>query len=343
MSIKFKVDLMDEKVNNKSREPGNGEAASKEENKREDNGVRGDEEIEDHCKVAVIEEGDDHEVSSGDESYVTCEETLSGDESKTPKDNEITWEESAGSTASYELGETSNRGCGTGDEKGGEDGTQPKEMPGKSILVVKLQTEKKNEQSAMLEVRPENIGVVARKKSVTLNVREKDEKVNNKSREPGNGEAASKEENKREDNGVRGDEEIEDHCKVAVIEEGDDHEVSSGDESYVTCEETLSGDESKTPKDNEITWEESAGSTASYELGETSNRGCGTGDEKGGEDGTQPKEMPGKSILVVKLQTEKKNEQSAMLEVRPENIGVVARKKSVTLNVREKVRIEQSL
>lgn len=53
--------------------------------------------------------------------------------------------------------------------------------------------------------------------------------------------------------------------------------------------------------------------------------------------------MPGKSILVVKLQTEKKNEQSAMLEVRPENIGVVARKKSVTLNVREKVRIEQSL
>lgn len=46
---------------------------------------------------------------------------------------------------------------------------------------------------------------------------------------------------------------------------------------------------------------------------------------------------------MVKLKTEKKNVQSAILEVRPETIGVVARNKSVTLNVREKVRIEQPL
>lgn len=53
--------------------------------------------------------------------------------------------------------------------------------------------------------------------------------------------------------------------------------------------------------------------------------------------------MPVKGILAVKLKTEKKNVQSDFLEVRPENIGMVTRNKSVTLNVREKVRIEQPL
>lgn len=96
-------------------------------------------------------------------------------------------------------------------------------------------------------------------------------------------------------------------------------------------------------KDNEITGEESAGSTASYELGESSKGECGTGGEKGGEDGIQPKEMSVKGILAVKLKTEKKNVQSDFLEVRPVNIGMVTRNKSVTLNVREKVRIEQPL
>ncbi|XP_052680045.1 uncharacterized protein LOC128160743 [Crassostrea angulata] len=179
MSLKLKVDLMDEEVNEKSREPSNGEATSKEEDKREVNrGVEENESLanKNHCKEAVIEEGDDHELSSGDDRYVTCVEVLSGDESKAAKDNEITREESASCTGSYELGETSNGGCGTSDEKGSEDGTQLKEMPGKSILMVKLKTEKKNVQSAILEVRPETIGVVARNKSVTLNVREKDSK-----------------------------------------------------------------------------------------------------------------------------------------------------------------------
>ncbi|XP_052680049.1 uncharacterized protein LOC128160746 [Crassostrea angulata] len=164
---------MDEQVSEKSREPGNGEATSKEEDKREDN--RGVDDNKDHCKEAVIEEGDDHELSS-DDSYVTCVEVLSDDESKTAKDNGITGEESAGSTASYELGESSNEECGTGGEKGGEDGIQPKEMPIKGILAVKLKTEKKNVQSDFLEVRPVNIGMVTRNKSVTLNVREKDSK-----------------------------------------------------------------------------------------------------------------------------------------------------------------------
>ncbi len=53
--------------------------------------------------------------------------------------------------------------------------------------------------------------------------------------------------------------------------------------------------------------------------------------------------MPIKGILAVKLKTEKKNVQSDFLEVRPENIGMITRNKSVTLNVREKVRIEQPL
>nr|XP_034304582.1 uncharacterized protein LOC117682002 isoform X1 [Crassostrea gigas]XP_034304583.1 uncharacterized protein LOC117682002 isoform X2 [Crassostrea gigas] len=166
---------MDEQVSEKSREPGNGEATSKEEDKREDN--RGVDDNKDHCKEAVIEEGDDHELSS-DDSYVTCVEVLSDDESKTAKDNEITGEESAGSNASYELGESSNEECGTGGEKGGEDGIQPKEMPIKGILAVKLKTEKKNVQSNFLEVRPKSIGMVTRNKSVTLNVREKDSKKN---------------------------------------------------------------------------------------------------------------------------------------------------------------------
>nr|XP_034304568.1 uncharacterized protein LOC117681998 isoform X1 [Crassostrea gigas]XP_034304569.1 uncharacterized protein LOC117681998 isoform X2 [Crassostrea gigas] len=167
---------MDEQVSEKSREPGNGEATSKEEDKREDNRVVDDN--KDHCKEAVIEEGDDHELSSGDGSYVTCVEVLSDDESKTAKDNEITGEESSGSTASYELGESSKGECGTGGEKGGEDETQPKEMPVKGILAVKLKTEKKNVQSDFLEVRPKSIGMVTRNKSVTLNVREKDSKKN---------------------------------------------------------------------------------------------------------------------------------------------------------------------
>lgn len=55
--------------------------------------------------------------------------------------------------------------------------------------------------------------------------------------------------------------------------------------------------------------------------------------------------MPVKGILVVKLKTEKKHVQSAILEKRPENIGVAPKKKNITLNVSEMVRIymKQSL
>lgn len=58
--------------------------------------------------------------------------------------------------------------------------------------------------------------------------------------------------------------------------------------------------------------------------------------------GARPKEMPDKRILAIKLKT-KKNIQSAVSEIRPENIGVAPKKKNITLNVSEKVRIQQSL
>lgn len=54
--------------------------------------------------------------------------------------------------------------------------------------------------------------------------------------------------------------------------------------------------------------------------------------------GAKPEEMPIKGILTVKLNA-KKYIQSAIHEPRPETIGVAPKKRNITLNVKEKVRI----
>lgn len=90
--------------------------------------------------------------------------------------------------------------------------------------------------------------------------------------------------------------------------------------------------------DNEITPDEKASFTTSCERDETSGGSWGNDHKKGADGGARPKEMPDKRILAIKLKT-KKNKQSAVSEIRSENIGVAPKKKNITLNVSEKVRI----
>lgn len=90
--------------------------------------------------------------------------------------------------------------------------------------------------------------------------------------------------------------------------------------------------------DNEISPDEKASFTTTCERDETNGGSSGNDHKKGADGGARPKEMPDKRILAIKLKT-KKNIQSAVSEIRSENIGVAPKKKNITLNVSEKVRI----
>lgn len=72
----------------------------------------------------------------------------------------------------------------------------------------------------------------------------------------------------------------------------------------------------------------------------TRNEGCGTGEKMGADGGTKPKEMPVKEIPAVKIQAKKKNILSAIPKVRPVNIGMPQRKKTINLNISEVSRTE---
>nr|XP_034301984.1 uncharacterized protein LOC105345250 [Crassostrea gigas] len=135
----------------------------------------GNEKIEEALKDSDTEDvdfnlgsplSDGDEFTSGDESFITCDEggVLSGDESPRATGNEIP---------------PSSGKCGTANEMGANfGGARPKEFKG--ILAVKLKTKKKNIQSAIPEVHP---GVPPKKKNIIFDFSEEDSEEDNQTDE----------------------------------------------------------------------------------------------------------------------------------------------------------------
>uniref|UniRef100_K1P5C5 Uncharacterized protein n=1 Tax=Magallana gigas TaxID=29159 RepID=K1P5C5_MAGGI len=107
-------------------------------------------------------------------------------------------------------------------------------------------------------------------------------------------------------------------CKQARVLTSTSDELTSGDESFITCDEggVLSGDESPRATGNEIP---------------PCSGKCGTANEMGANfGGARPKEFKG--ILAVKLKTKKKNIQSAIPEIHP---GAPPKKKNIIFDFSE--------
>uniref|UniRef100_K1PGZ4 Uncharacterized protein n=1 Tax=Magallana gigas TaxID=29159 RepID=K1PGZ4_MAGGI len=133
----------------------------------------GKEKIEEALKTSDTEDVDSNfgspsidgdELTSGDESYITCDEggVVSGDESTTATGNEIP---------------PSSGRCGTANEMGAG-GARPKELKG--ILAIKLKTKKKNIKSAIPEIHP---AVPPKKKNIIFDFSEEDSEEENQTNE----------------------------------------------------------------------------------------------------------------------------------------------------------------
>ncbi|XP_052699406.1 uncharacterized protein LOC128176928 [Crassostrea angulata] len=163
----------------------------------------------------------------------------------------------------------------------------------------------------------------SKKKAATKDIVEEYKRDNDKGGNEENIEATESED--RMEEYQEGKEKIEEALKTSDTEDVDSNfgspsidgdELTSGDESYITCDEggVVSGDESTTATGNETP---------------PSSGRCGTANEMGAG-GARPKELKG--ILAIKLKTKKKNIKSAIPEIHP---AVPPKKKNIIFDFSE--------